>query len=56
MVNSMGSFRGTTQPGPKGVPGEKGDAGQKGERGDPVSQRASLINGSPPHPTLYFLP
>lgn len=39
MVNSMGAFRGTTQPGAKGVPGEKGDAGQKGERGDPVSQR-----------------
>jgi len=45
MVNSMGTFRGTTQPGAKGVPGEKGDAGQKGERGDPVSQGACLING-----------
>ncbi|XP_032309717.1 collagen alpha-1(XVIII) chain isoform X12 [Drosophila ananassae] len=59
MVNSMGSFRGTTQPGPKGVPGEKGDAGQKGERGDPGHKGAhgpSGAKGEPGEPGTPGLP
>ncbi|XP_037723298.1 collagen alpha-1(XVIII) chain isoform X7 [Drosophila subpulchrella] len=50
MVNSMGTFRGTTQPGAKGVPGEKGDAGQKGERGDPGHKGAHGPSGSKGEP------
>ncbi|XP_050741781.1 collagen alpha-1(XVIII) chain isoform X3 [Drosophila biarmipes] len=50
MVNSMGSFRGTTQPGAKGVPGEKGDAGQKGERGEPGHKGAHGPSGSKGEP------
>ncbi|XP_022216757.1 collagen alpha-1(XV) chain isoform X7 [Drosophila obscura] len=50
MVNSMGTFRGTTQPGPKGVSGEKGDAGQKGERGDPGHKGAHGSNGAKGEP------
>ncbi|XP_020812815.1 collagen alpha-1(XV) chain isoform X3 [Drosophila serrata] len=59
MVNSMGTFRGTTQPGPKGVPGEKGDAGQKGERGDPGHKGAhgpSGAKGEPGEPGTPGLP
>ncbi|XP_032573633.1 collagen alpha-1(XVIII) chain isoform X5 [Drosophila sechellia] len=59
MVNSMGAFRGTTQPGAKGVPGEKGDAGQKGERGDPGHKGAhgpSGAKGEPGEPGTPGLP
>ncbi|KAH8239973.1 hypothetical protein KR032_009864 [Drosophila birchii] len=59
MVNSMGTFRGTTQPGPKGVSGEKGDAGQKGERGDPGHKGAhgpSGAKGEPGEPGTPGLP
>ncbi|KAH8378750.1 hypothetical protein KR009_001239 [Drosophila setifemur] len=59
MVNSMGSFRGTTQPGPKGVSGEKGDAGIKGERGDPGHKGAhgpSGAKGEPGEPGTPGLP
>ncbi|KAH8297524.1 hypothetical protein KR054_001117 [Drosophila jambulina] len=59
MVNSMGTFRGTTQPGPKGVAGEKGDAGQKGERGDPGHKGAhgpSGAKGEPGEPGTPGLP
>ncbi|BFF96763.1 collagen alpha-1(XVIII) chain [Drosophila madeirensis] len=50
MVNSMGTFRGTTQPGPKGVSGEKGEAGQKGERGDPGHKGTHGSNGAKGEP------
>ncbi|KAH8362771.1 hypothetical protein KR084_000843 [Drosophila pseudotakahashii] len=59
MVNSMGTFRGTTQPGAKGVSGEKGDAGQKGERGDPGHKGAhgpSGAKGEPGEPGTPGLP
>ncbi|XP_041564403.1 collagen alpha-1(XV) chain isoform X6 [Drosophila elegans] len=59
MVNSMGTFRGTTQPGAKGVAGEKGDAGPKGERGDPGHKGAhgpSGAKGEPGEPGTPGLP
>ncbi|XP_052844089.1 collagen alpha-1(XVIII) chain isoform X3 [Drosophila gunungcola] len=59
MVNSMGTFRGTTQPGAKGVSGEKGDAGPKGERGDPGHKGAhgpSGAKGEPGEPGTPGLP
>ncbi|XP_030386334.1 collagen alpha-1(XVIII) chain [Scaptodrosophila lebanonensis] len=59
MVNSMGTFRGSTVPGPKGAPGEKGETGrpgdrgqtgQKGDRGDPGMTGAHGPSGAKGEP------